>query len=119
MKTVLVVDDDADIRGSVEEALRDEGYAVLSAENGAVALEQLRAGSRPALILLDLMMPVMSGYEFRDAQRNDPAMSEIPIVIFTADGNARGKAAKVGAPAYIQKPFKLKNLLEVVERHAR
>src|SRR6185436_16404183 len=88
---VLVVDDDADIRETIAGVLEDEGYGVAGAKNGQEALTWLRApGSpRPQLILLELMMPVMSGPEFRAAQEADPSLHAIPVVIVSASQDAQ------------------------------
>src|SRR5689334_6104245 len=81
MDTILVVDDDEDILEALRDLLRDEGYDVVAARDGRTALERLRGGLRPRLILLDLMMPTMNGYEFRREQRADPALAGIPTIV--------------------------------------
>ena len=117
---VLVVDDDQDIRESLVEALEDEGFSVLVASNGSDALEKLRAaGAPPCVILLDLMMPVMDGWQFRDEQQRDQALARIPVVVLTADGNARQKAAKMQVDEGIPKPIRLDHLLSVVGRYCQ
>src|SRR2546423_10696788 len=96
-KVLLVVDDDPGIRESLAELLHDEGYVVLTAINGQDALARLRtSGDRPCVILLDLMMPVMSGSEFYTEMRNDPALADIPVVIISADGGGRIKPQSMG-----------------------
>src|SRR6187399_2509237 len=84
--TVMVVDDERDPRESVCEWLTAKGYAVVPARDGADALRQLRAadGHKPDVILLDLMMPVMNGWQFREQQAKDPELSSIPVVVITA-----------------------------------
>ena len=84
--TILVVDDNSDVLEVVGALLETEGYAVVTASNGADALEQLRAGLTPALVILDLTMPVMDGWEFRDRQLQDPALRDIPTIIYSAVG---------------------------------
>ena len=84
--TILIVDDDCDVRRALTELLEDEGYAVAGAANGRAALDMIRGGVRPALILLDLMMPGMNGWDFRNAQLRDPELSAVPVVIVTASG---------------------------------
>jgi CheY-like chemotaxis protein len=77
-RTIMIVEDDVDIADLVATTLEDDGYAVLVATNGQEALDKLRAaGTRPSLILLDLMMPVMDGWQFRKAQTADPALAEM------------------------------------------
>ena len=109
---VLVIDDDNDIREAVAEILLSEGYEVEQARNGVEGLRAARAG-HPSLILLDLMMPVMNGWQFREAQRADPEIADVPVVIVSA---AAGK--ELDAAAYLHKPFELPELVAVVERHA-
>ena len=108
--TVYVIEDDSDLRRTIGEALEAQGYDVVAAANGAEALEALRReGTRPCLILLDLMMPVMNGYEFRKEQRADPALAEIPVVVISA--HARGQ---VDADVFLPKPIGLRRLLAVI-----
>jgi len=85
-RTILVVDDNSDVLEVVSALLEAEGYAVATADNGADALEQLRAGLKPALVILDLTMPVMDGWEFRDRQLKDPELRDIPTIIYSAIG---------------------------------
>jgi CheY-like chemotaxis protein len=105
-ETVLVVDDDRAIRESLGDVLSAEGYRVLFAENGAQALEVLRA-SRPTVVLLDLMMPVMSGWEVLDEMQSTDDLSRIPVVVVSA-------MCAPGAAAFIEKPVDLRRLLRVV-----
>jgi CheY-like chemotaxis protein len=114
---VLVVDDDKDIRESITEILEDEGYPVALASNGCEALKRLRAGSdssRPCVILLDLMMPIMDGGQFITEQMSDPSLSGIPVVVVTADGRAAQKAAALGAANGLAKPIRIDELLDAV-----
>jgi CheY-like chemotaxis protein len=117
-KSVLIVDDDVDIRETITLVLEDEGYAVVSAANGEEALHYLRSGAvvLPELILLDLMMPVMDGLEFRTEQQKDPKLATIPVVVITASGNAKERALSMRANAMIQKPIALDTLLATVEK---
>src|SRR3569832_407091 len=91
-RSILIVDDDVDIRVTISLILEDEGYAVASAANGEEALRYLRSHPSPSLILLDLMMPGMDGVEFRAEQQRDAQLSGIPVVVVTASGNARERA---------------------------
>jgi CheY-like chemotaxis protein len=105
---VLLVEDDHDLRTALAEVLDDEGYDVWQAENGREALEALRA--RPAsVVLLDLMMPVMSGWEFLAALRRDPGFHRVRVVVVTASLDP-----PPGAYAYLSKPFELRELLAVI-----
>jgi len=115
---ILVVDDDVDVRETIAEALADEGFEVVVAENGLAALERLRGGVRPDVILLDIMMPVMDGWEFRAAQRAEPAIASIPVVIFTASGVSKETADELGAQGHLRKPLRFEELLRTVNRFA-
>jgi CheY-like chemotaxis protein len=116
-KHVFVVEDDRDIRESVVEVLEDEGFVVSAACDGRQALALLReAAIKPDLILLDLMMPIMNGFQFREEQQKDAALASIPVVVITADVNARVKAEGLGAAGFIQKPVKIQPLLDVINQ---
>jgi CheY-like chemotaxis protein len=118
-KVVCVVDDDPDIRDVIEDVLEAEGYGVVTAENGAVALETLRHGKRPCLILLDLMMPVMDGWQFEEHRARDAALSGIPVIILSGAGRARVEAASKNVEGALTKPIALNTLLETVARYCR
>jgi CheY-like chemotaxis protein len=110
-RRVLVVDDDRDIRELLVELLGGEGYLVSSAADGRQALREAHA-HRPDVILLDLMMPVMDGYQFRAAQLEDPDLAQVPVVIISAFDH------RLEAAAVIQKPFLVEELLATVHRLA-
>ena len=114
---VLVVEDDIDILRAVVQVLEDEGYAVRAAENGSVALAALRepGAARPCVILLDLMMPVMDGWAFRAEQLRDPAVSDIPVIVLTADGAAAQKIGLMHAAGALRKPVELLTLLDAIQ----
>jgi CheY-like chemotaxis protein len=112
----LLVEDDFDVREALVETLRDRGYAVESASDGEQAMQLLRAGTRPGLILLDLMMPRMSGSEFRMAQLMDPALASLPVVLLSADGRMEEKAVALKVEGAIRKPIDLDELFSVIER---
>ena len=114
---VLVVEDDADILRAVVQVLEDEGYAVTAAENGRVALAALRepGAPKPCVILLDLMMPVMDGLAFRAEQLRDPALSDIPVIILTADGAAADKVRHMNSAGVLRKPVELLTLLDAIQ----
>jgi CheY-like chemotaxis protein len=114
---VLIVEDDVDIRESVVEVLEDEGYVVSAAADGKQALDLLGSSAPPPdIILLDLMMPVMNGYQFREEQQKDPRLSAIPVLVVTADANARTKAGALNAAGFVQKPLKIQPLLDLLEK---
>ena len=112
--SVFVVEDDELARAALEPLLEDAGYDVAFAENGRHALAELRARSAPDIILFDLAMPTMNGWEFRAIQKNDPLLRDVPAVAITADGSPQ--AAAISADAYLRKPFAGKALLDTIER---
>jgi CheY-like chemotaxis protein len=116
-KRVLVVDDDLYLSEIISDVLQAEGHITRRAGNGLEALEQIRA-EKPQLILLDLMMPVMNGWELADNLRSTPEWSDIPIVIITANYHADRKQQVLGAKAVITKPFDIDRLVEVVDQFA-
>lgn len=113
---ILLVEDDFDVREALAETLRDEGYAVECAVDGVQALDYLRGGGRPGLILLDLMMPRMSGSEFRMVQKVDPQLADLPVVLISADGRMEEKARTLETHGAIKKPIDVDELLSTVER---
>lgn len=115
---VLVVDDDPHIREVIAELLEDEGYVVGRAANGEEALDALRQPApRPSVILLDLMMPKMNGWEFREAQRQDPAIAPIPVVAISAHADLLSAAAQMDADAHLPKPIDIDRLLRTVQQY--
>jgi CheY-like chemotaxis protein len=113
---VLIVDDDADLLEVTSFALEGEGIGVETARNGEEALEALRVGKLPDLVLLDLMMPVMNGRQFLDEIAKIPSLETIPVIVLTASAEP-GEVP--GAVAVLRKPIDLKSLVAVVERHIR
>ena len=109
--TILIVDDDIDIREAMCMVLEHGGYRTIAAANGAEALQVLDGGSSIDLILLDMMMPVMDGWAFRTAQAQGPAFA-IPVVVLTGDGRAAAKAAAIGAAGYLKKPLRYRQSAE-------
>jgi CheY-like chemotaxis protein len=112
---VFVVDDDDDTRSCVCSVLEEEGYGVACAKNGQDALEQLKRISRPNLVLLDLMMPVMSGWDVLDELRKNPALAALPVVVFTAAGESGVNDRGLQKPV-LRKPIDLDLLLEMVNK---
>jgi CheY-like chemotaxis protein len=120
MPQILVVEDDAAIRGLVTEVLRDDGYEVSEAANGAEALEYV-GDHRPDLIVLDLMMPVMDGWAFVEACSRHECCREVPIVVTSASHDLPKTAEKLrsyGVRTCLAKPFDVDGLLALVERYA-
>lgn len=116
-KRVLIVEDAVDLRSLLQQLFEMEGYSVSQAANGREALAVLgETAELPQLILLDLMMPVMDGFEFRRAQAADPRFAGIPVVIMTADGDTRAKQVRAGAVDSLRKPVEIDQLLDVVDR---
>jgi signal transduction histidine kinase len=113
-RTLLVVEDDADIREALDGLLSMEGFRVAGCSNGREALDWLRASPKPDVILLDLMMPVMDGWQFRVAQKEDPELSTIPVLALSADATA--KAAAIDADAYLRKPVDYETLIDTIDR---
>ena len=112
---MLVVDDDTDIRTSLCELLEHEGYRVVSAANGEEALARLGQGELPNVILLDLMMPIMDGWEFRQRQQDDPRLAGVPVVVITAAGKYGTRA--IDAERILPKPLRIEHVLEVIQQY--
>ncbi|MDQ5857026.1 MAG: response regulator [Acidobacteriota bacterium] len=115
--TVLVVDDDKDLLNVLREVIEEEGYRVLTAQNGEVALELLRSGEDPCMILLDLKMPGMDGHEFRRRQLAEPRFAAIPVVGFTGLENGEEVAHQLTLASVLRKPVHLHHLLETVAHY--
>jgi len=109
--TILVVDDDTDCRELLADLLSNQGYVVVCAKNGREALDCINA-SPPALMILDLMMPVMSGWELLERQKNDPNLESLPVVVLTASGLVQN----LDAEAVFHKPIDFKALMRVVKQ---
>lgn len=114
-KEILVVDDDETIRTLVMLTLREEGFEVATAANGREALAHLEHGGAPALILLDMRMPMMNGWEFAAAYRARPG-AHAPIVAFTAAVDIGDRASAINAEYALAKPFELDELINTVRR---
>jgi CheY-like chemotaxis protein len=111
MSSILIIEDCDEIRVDLAELLRDEGYEVATARHGAEALDLLGRGPAPSLILLDLMMPVMDGWQFRKEQLGKPNLAPIPVVLLTGSNNAQQHARDLKAVGCVQKPFDFDQLL--------
>ncbi len=114
---ILLVEDDDDVREALAAFLEGAGYSIVEAANGEQALHKLRGSTAFCLILLDLMMPVMNGWDFRSQQLQDPDLAAIPVVVITADSSVATKPPDMGAVDYMVKPVDLDRLLEHVERY--
>ena len=115
--TVIIIEDDLDTRVMLGRFLELEGYQVESAENGKLALERLGSGVHACVILLDLMMPVMDGWQFRREQVRNAALADIPVIVVSAAG--RERIQKIDANAYLSKPVDLEELLGCVTQFCR
>lgn len=119
-KSILLVEDDVDIRELLCRLFEDENFSVLSAANGEAALEILRSAKQlPDLILLDLMMPVMDAIEFRHIQELDPKIASVPVLVMSAHPDIDVKRLKLGVNHYVRKPLDVEALLSAVETTLR
>ena len=114
MAAVMIVEDDRDTREMLGRFLELEGFEVRTAENGQLALEALRTNGDPCVILLDLMMPVMNGWQFREAQASDPRFAKIPVIVVTAAG-ARDDIPAIDADGWVPKPVDFDRLLATID----
>ena len=113
---VLIIEDDADLREMMAQLLTLEGYATATVANGREALEYLReGGDKPHVILLDLMMPVMDGWEFRRRMQSNPDIAGLPVIVLSALDQSRAK--DVDAAAFLKKPLDLDRLLRLVRHY--
>ena len=109
-KSILIVEDDDDVREAIAAFLEGEGYAVVEARHGEEALHCLRSSTEFCLILLDLFMPVMNGWSFRAEQQKDAKLAGIPVIVVSADAGAHQKASDLGAVDAMVKPIHLEQL---------
>jgi CheY-like chemotaxis protein len=118
-KVVLVVEDDPDIREVLEEMLDAGGHRVLTASNGREALAVLDRISTPCLVLLDLMMPVMSGFAFLEELTRRPDRERVNVLLISANAQVEQVARGQGVVGFVRKPFDLDDVLALVDDHAR
>jgi CheY-like chemotaxis protein len=109
--SILLVDDDPEILEMTEALFRLEGYSVITAANGLVALAKVDGGLRPCVVLLDLMMPQMNGYQFMDELRARKLIEQVPVLVFTA---AAVRTPPVGALMVLEKPLDVEGLVKTV-----
>lgn len=117
--TILIVEDQPELRATFAEVLEEEGFSVATAPDGLRALEYLRAAPAPNLILLDLLMPVMTGWEFRAEQQKDPSVSTIPVVVMSGLSPAEQRREELGAVTSLTKPVEVETLLATIATHCR
>jgi CheY-like chemotaxis protein len=114
MPTVFIIEDDVDTRDMLSRFLELEGYVVEAAANGRQALDRLADGAHACVIVLDLMMPIMDGWEFRRRQVEDDRLKDIPTIVVSAAG--RDRLSKISANAYLSKPVDMDELLARVSQ---
>jgi len=117
-KTILVVEDDPSLRNGMRSVLEEAGYRVVTAENGRVALTRLASGHPPALILLDLRMPELDGWQFLRLRRFDSELSAVPIVVLSTYLRDSQHDSVLPADGFVRKPFGKAELLSEVQKHA-
>lgn len=113
---ILVIEDEADIRETIKDILELEGFSVETAENGQVGLEKLHSSDRPCLILLDLMMPVMNGWQFLDEVRQQDILATIPIVVVSAAADVTDVKRQYGCDI-MKKPASIDALMEIARSY--
>ncbi len=116
-RTILVVEDDGDVRDALSGMLDELGYAVVCASDGVEALDYLREShSQVRLILLDLMMPRMDGYQLRAEQLRDPALASIPVLVLSGDTNGHDPASGLHDVPRLEKPPRFIELVNAIEQ---
>lgn len=115
--TVLLIDDNADTCELLRTSLHLNGYNVETASTGRDALYKLHSGLRPCVILMDLNMPVMTGFEFRQEQLRHEAFNDIPVIVYSGVVDVQENAQHLNAAAYAEKPLQLEELVSLVRRH--
>lgn len=119
-KSILIVEDDREIREAFEEFLRSEGFDVYAATNGREGLDLLKSIPGPSLIFLDLMMPVMNGWEFLEAQKGDHVIASLPVVVVSAlrrGSVAGGDSRSDQAVGYLKKPVSIDSITKIVSQY--
>lgn len=111
---ILIVDDEPGLCESLRDFLEDEGYTVATARNGAEALNLLQADELPCMMILDLIMPVVTGNQVYETMQNDPRLAKVPIIVSTSDPSRAPAGAMI-----MKKPINLDRLLGTVRNHCR
>jgi CheY-like chemotaxis protein len=115
--TILIIEDEHPLRALITDILEDEGYPVASAANGLEALRYIQQVALPRLIILDLGMPVMSGWAFREEQQRDPTLATIPVIVMSALPDLNRKAAALKVIDCLNKPLDIDRLLGTIARY--
>jgi CheY-like chemotaxis protein len=115
-RRILLVEDDPDIRADLAEILIEEGFSVDTAVHGRHALEQMRLGPLPDLVLLDLMMPIMDGFQFRREQLADPLLADVPVLVVSGAADMLAHVQSIKAHGVVRKPFKVDQILAAITR---
>lgn len=116
--TIMLVDDDDDIREIIGLILEGEGYRPITAADGLEAIDMLEHGEHPKIILLDMMMPGLNGADFLRRVKARPSLADIPVVVMSGDTAARRTAESLGADGCVAKPVELETLLDIAHRYA-
>ena len=114
---VLVVEDDDEARAALRQLLEINAYDVVTVPDAEEAMHRLTHGASPCVILLDLDLPGKTGWEFREEQLQNPALRDIPVVMFSGDVDGRGRAARLGIRDYLTKPAEVVGFFEAIRRH--
>lgn len=119
-RVVMIVEDDPDVRQILDALVSDEGFGTVTAANGRDALDclaTLKGATLPCVILLDMMMPIVDGWQFRAAQQRDPQLAAIPVVVLSAHEDAGVAAAQMACAGYLKKPVDFTRLLTLIRDH--
>ena len=115
--TILIVDDNLDMRDAMQLMLETEGYVVVTASDGREALGALSSGLRPCVIVMDLSMPVMNAIEFRQQQLGHRDLADIPFIAYSAVLDVRSRARDLRASGYLEKPTEFQHVLSIIRQH--
>jgi two-component system, chemotaxis family, chemotaxis protein CheY len=114
---ILLIEDDRDTRDAIRALLNFDGHAVVTASDATDALNKLRGGLQPCLVLLDLMLPRLDGFRFRSQQVRDPVLAPIPVVVYSGRQHMKPQAALLGVAPYFEEPLDFDSLLDLVAAH--